>query len=700
MNEMNPNLPPTLAAVLAEFYKGPQPGSAFAVRLEAKLRQHQSQMLLTRQKSIFSFSNTNRSLIQTLRARPVLAFLAAILALIMLTGMVYAVGRLTGFIPGFGFTSNTGTVFMLAEPVESSQAGITLRIDNAVSDDTRFWAAFTVKGLTGRETNPQVFVLLPDGKKVQMTVGGLASSPHGETQFSYSIPALPSGTQSLTILIENLGGQNYPLALRLRPVMSGEIIPVHPTENAQPQSTSLNGVSLVLDNVAPASDKTIFQVSLKYDRPNTWVVGPWNIRLSDQAGRAYPVKDITPATIGTGNTRIFQTSPFTGTEQLTLSLVVFPDPNVLPMFEDFSAEGLGFTFDPGNNPKASQTWELNEIIKVGQFTLHVVRAKLTSEPGLVFEFAPSESVTGAMLYTADPLLRGSTGGVPVQDGNFTAGMTFEKIPTQPFKVVISRVNFTVTGPWQLQWQPPAAPTAAVTPLTPTPSATQAPFATPTLASSDPVVLEVQQLAQKFDAPFQQGPGWVHVVNETITNPQAGQMYPPPYFKTELWYEIDAEGYITRNVWLDYNKAGTLIQQTATVGDYTINFTSGDSGSNPGGPYRVSLDFLTQDISHAAQNNARVLREETTCDNGRACLLITGLDSFAPVQNAGEPQAFSGSGHRVWIDLQSGQQVKWQSFWRLVDGSEKIVSTQNTVLVEKLASPPQDILDILGKVIRP
>ena len=165
MNEMNPNLPPTLDAVLAEFYKGPRPDSAFAVRLEAQLRQHQNQMLYTRQKSNFSFSNSKRSLMQTLRARPVLAFLAAILALIMLTGMVYAVGRLTGFIPGFGFTSNTGTVFMLAEPVESSQAGMTLRLDNAVSDDTRFWAEFTVKGLTGRETNTQVFVLLPDGNK-------------------------------------------------------------------------------------------------------------------------------------------------------------------------------------------------------------------------------------------------------------------------------------------------------------------------------------------------------------------------------------------------------------------------------------------------------------------------------------------------------------------------------------------------------
>ena len=111
MNEMNPNLPPTLDTALTEFYQGPQPDSAFAVRLEAQLRQHQTQMLFTRPKSVFSFSNTKGSFMQTYGARPVLAFLVAILALLILTGMVYAVGRLAGFIPGFGFTSNTGVVY-------------------------------------------------------------------------------------------------------------------------------------------------------------------------------------------------------------------------------------------------------------------------------------------------------------------------------------------------------------------------------------------------------------------------------------------------------------------------------------------------------------------------------------------------------------------------------------------------------------
>ncbi len=441
---------------------------------------------------------------QTLRARPVLAFLAAILGLIMLTGMAYAVGRLTGFIPGFGFTSNTGTVFMLAEPVEFNQAGITLRIDNAVSDDTRFWAAFTVKGLTGRETITQIFVLLPDGKKVQMQVGGLTtSSPHGDIQISCTIPALPSGTQSLTILIENLEGQNYPLALRLRPVKSDEIIPVQPTGTGPEPSEALNGLRLVLENIALTSDRTVFQVSLQFDRKDIGIGASWSITLTDEEGRVYPVKDITPLSRTDGNARIYETVPFRGNEQLTVSLVTFPDGEALPVIEDFSVDLPGFRFDPGPTPQVGQTWTLNEMVNVGSFKLHVVGAKLTAESGLVFEFEAAGDVTGVMLYTNDPRLLGSTGGIPVQNKNFTSSMKFESIPTQPFDVHIRSVYFTIHGPWKIKWQPPAAPTPDASVPLPIETPTLPPQATPTLISSEnPALLEAQMLTKKFDTYLQ------------------------------------------------------------------------------------------------------------------------------------------------------------------------------------------------------
>ena len=281
-------------------------------------------------------------------------------------------------------------------------------------------------------------------------------------------------------------------------------------------------------------------------------------------------------------------------------------------------------------------------------------------------------------------------------------MTFSRIPDQPFEVRLMRVYYEAKGPWAIQWQPPAAPTPAEDAATPTPASTLAPLPSPTLATSDPVVLEVQQLAQKFDAPFQQGPGWVHIVKETISTPSAGQTFPPPYLMNEQWVEVDAEGTILRYLWLDYNVARQLIQQSATVGDYSVNFTTGDSGFNRSGSYRFSVDTLTRDLSQAAQyENTHLTREEIPCDNGRPCLLITGWETFAsPVQNPGETLAFTGGGRRVWIDMETGQQVKDQKFRLLEDGSEAVTSTSSYILVEKVDSPPEEILDALDRVIVP
>ena len=63
---------------------------------------------------------------------------------------------------------------------------------------------------------------------------------------SFSFPALPPGTQTLSLYVVNLDGQNFNLALRLRPVKPGEIIPVQPTGAAPQPSENVNGLRLVV----------------------------------------------------------------------------------------------------------------------------------------------------------------------------------------------------------------------------------------------------------------------------------------------------------------------------------------------------------------------------------------------------------------------------------------------------------------------
>lgn len=670
----NTNLWPRVAAALTPF---PSPGGR-GVRGEGKWR----------------------NFMQTLRAKPALLMLFILLALTLLTGVAYAIGRLSGFIPGFGFTSDAGAVMMLKETVSAESGGVTVSVEKAVSDRSRFWVEANVRGLPAGQDYSQAFVLLSGGEKIQYQMGYSTDIEEGEARLTFTFPALTGNPLGVTLLIENLGGQNFSLPLELRPLQPGELIPALPTEAAPLQSETHDGLTLVLDNVAPDKDKTVFQVSLRFDQEGMSLNSDWNVTLTDADGGLYPLTDITPATLAsTGETKVYATTPFEGSERLILSLATFPDPENLSMSIDIWEDAPGFTFDPGANPQVGQTWQLDETVQAGAYTLRVVGARLTAPNELLFEFTPSGSATGVMLYS--PQASGASGGAPMGEENFTAGMTFGKIPNQPFMVYVSRVYYTLRGKWEIHWQPPAAPAQASGLPTSTPLPTPALAATPTFASSDPLVLEVQALAQKFDAPLQQGAGWVHVIWENISqNQQSGTVYPPPYYQDEQWYQVDADGWVLRNLTTHRGANGEILQMAASIGNYTINFTTGDTFTDfP--RYRLSLDMLTQSLAQAAQYNTIVTREEVTCEDGSPCLLVIMLDTFGqPIQNPGETQAFRGSGNRTWINLQSGQQVKFESFWVLADGQERVNFTQRILLVEKVASPPQEILDILSKVVIP
>jgi hypothetical protein len=289
----------------------------------------------------------------------------------------------------------------------------------------------------------------------------------------------------------------------------------------------------------------------------------------------------------------------------------------------------------------------------------------------------------------------------VENANFTASLFFEKIPAIPFPISITRVGYTAHGHWQIQWQAPAAPQNMVVGPTNTPTPTAAVFNPTAITSSDPLLLEIQTLAQKFDAPFQKGAGWVHIVTDSEAYQRPGQNYPPPYITSEKWLELDVSGNVTRSIWIDKEKNDNVLQQSVTIGNYSINFTTGESGYNEYSSYPFSMDMLTPDLVQAAQYQAQIIREEVTCDDGTPCLLITLFDAFdQPSQHPDEAQPIIGMGRRTWVNLTTGQQVKLQAFTRFQDGSERMEFTDSTLSVEKLGNPPEDILAIINGVIVP
>ena len=97
------------------------------------------------------------------------------------------------------------------------------------------------------------------------------------------------------------------------------------------------------------------------------------------------------------------------------------------------------------------------------------------------------------------------------------------------------------------------------------------------------------------------------------------------------------------------------------------------------PYRLSTDELVQYLNQPAPSNGTPTCQEFPCEDGRPCILIVMQESFPqPITNPGEDPAF----------------------WLLKDGSKLVSFTKNNLLVEKVASPPQEILDILAKVVVP
>jgi hypothetical protein len=617
-------------------------------------------------------------------------------------GVAYTIAKLAGYLPGFGFIQDAGKVYVLGVPAEITRGGVMLRVDRAVSDKSVFWVELTVLGLPEGLDSSRAFITLPGGEKIQSLMGSETSSALGESHRTYSFPPLDGYLQSVMLLVENLGGQDFSLPLTMRRLEAGEILPIQPAGTAPLQSNSSEGVTLVLDHVAYASDKTILQVSLRFGKPNTWLPSRWQVQLTGPDGSLYPLVEISADTPDTMNdtTRIYQTVAFTGTEQLTLTLKMFPQGEDLPFFVDYSAEQAGFTFDLGPDPQMGQEWELNQVVKVGDTTLRAVRARITSAQELVFDFEHGKAVTGLMLFTPDPLLHGGTAGLTLQNGNISASLTFDKLPTGLLEVRVVRVYYTAHGPLLIHWQPQPAPPAAGA-ATSTAGPTLEPYAKPTLVSSDPILVEMQTLLQKFDAQFQQGPAWIHIVSETNSRVAPGQVFPPAYVRTEQWFEIDAQGYVVRSVVTDRDVDGRIIQQAASVGNYGINFTTGDGGFNDVHPYRVSTDELVQYLNQPSSSNGTITRQELPCEDSRPCIVVTMQESFPqPITNAGEDQAFWGAGRRVWVDLNTGQQVKVQSFWLLEDGSELIGFTKNNLIAEKVASPTQEILDILAKVVVP
>ena len=91
--------------------------------------------------------NTRSSFMQTLRTRPVMAIVIVVLALLLLTGVVYAIGKSLGYIPGVGIVDQSVPLRVLAEPVVVKRDGLTVTVSQVVADSDHTFVAYAIDGI-------------------------------------------------------------------------------------------------------------------------------------------------------------------------------------------------------------------------------------------------------------------------------------------------------------------------------------------------------------------------------------------------------------------------------------------------------------------------------------------------------------------------------------------------------------------------
>ncbi len=691
----------TIDTNLQALFTSQHPQQQFEEELANKLRSHHQHLYTSPTGHHHAHSPLQKLFWMKLRARPATLILSILIAMLALTGIVYAVGRLSGYIPGFGFANSSQSIYVLSEVVQLEENGVLTQVEQAVSDENKFWVKLKAENLVEQPISLTAYLLLEDGTRVEYELGENSFSD-GVVSFAFSFPALPPTTTTLTLAIENLIEKPIQIPVILRPIRAGEILPVVEQGEYPLYSPFEQGVRLSLDYVAPASDRTVFQVSLQFDEPYTMIIGQWTVTLSDQEGRIYPLTEITPGNVDRGETALFQTVPFRGNEELILTLVNVPQiEKNINLMRDYSTNPGKFIFDPGENPQPGQVWELDEQVQVGEFDLHVVKAELINAEEILFEFETHQNITGVMLFGDSPDVTSGRGGVPMGDQNFNSVIGFHQLPTKPIEIQVIWVYFRISGEWQLEWTAPAAPMESSVQVFPTATEPILPTPIATIPITDALYLEVKHLSDQFDAPYQQGPGWVHIVTEQHSKVVEGQLLPPPYYKSDEWYQIDADGYVQRSLYTDYTENGVILQQVATIGNYSINFTFGGGDTNLTEPRRISLDRLSESFVHAEADQSEIIGDEVDCLDGKRCLIISVKNLFgSPIQPSGSEKALGGTIFKVWINLETGLQYKFESNYLYSDGSEEVRSTRQVLLVEKMENAPEEIVGILDRVVLP
>jgi hypothetical protein len=419
-----------------------------------------------------------KSFMKTLRTRPLVAIVLALLILLALTGVAYAIGKSLGYIPGLGVVE-TSSLRVLAEPVSDTQDGVTVSVYKGFTDINH--TELVIKIESQVEPSPNLncgngtdLLRLPDG-------GTLAIQQSGGSNDAYWMvfPPLPAGITTATLQIPCLpffsAPGNWEFPLTFRHASQNEVVQIleipaqlTPTETAQVLENSIqttpmasnNGLVVKLENMAELDDGYVLMGSLHWDSIQNDNGGVWwsddNVSVTDANGnivafQSMMMDDPSYWNMDQQNMMTSWAYKIIGKDHAWPVTLSIKPAITLPA-------NVSFPMDFGASPQPGQHWELNKDMPIGNHILHILAANLgqyVNRYQLDFEMS-SDTIIAAFVYIKDhPTFGGGGGGGGGNEKIFTAGSSYDgSFPVSgPQTIIVTNITVLVDIPLQVDWQP-------------------------------------------------------------------------------------------------------------------------------------------------------------------------------------------------------------------------------------------------------
>lgn len=257
-----------------------------------------------------------KSFVMKLRTKPLFFILIVLLTLALLSGVVYAISKATGYVPEIGLIDQSVPLRVLAEPVSITRDKITITVTSALlsADKTAIFIKVENVPSSAYPTSEsdggclgKVDLKLANGTMLE---GGFLYGGNWnifEQKLEYA--SIPSEINDAIVLIACIGGTiegmlptNWEIPIRFMPAPDNltvmPVIDLDPTlesnidtETPLVDSQSLYGASLKIDKYIPLEDGyyLIGHTEWTDERVANIAPGGWGLKAHDSLGNEVPI---------------------------------------------------------------------------------------------------------------------------------------------------------------------------------------------------------------------------------------------------------------------------------------------------------------------------------------------------------------------------------------------------------------------------